>query len=92
VLRLRSQHSALRTGDFKDIFADETAYVYIRHSGNDTVLIAINNSDQTRTIKLPSFFHGALTPLSEGESGPQITSSETQIELPARTAAIYSVQ
>ena len=92
LLRLRSQHSALRIGDLKDIFADETAYVYIRHSGSDNVLTAINNSDQTRTIKLPSFFHGALTPLSEGATGAQATSSETQIELPARTAAIYSVQ
>ena len=91
LLKLRAQHPALRIGDLKDVFIDQTAYVYSRHSGNDTVLVAINNSDQTRTIKLPSFFSGSLTPISEAAPAATRTGSETQIELPARMAAIYSV-
>jgi glycosidase len=91
LLKLRSQHPALRIGDLKDIFADDTAYVYTRHADNDTVLIAINNSEQTLTLTLPSFFSGTLAPLSEAAPGAQVTPSGTQIELPARGAAIYSV-
>jgi len=91
LLRLRAEHPALRKGDFKSIFADETAYVYSRHGGGETVLIAVNNSDQTRVVPIPSFFSGALTPLSEDAPGAQVTSSGTQIELQARMAAIYAV-
>ena len=91
LLKLRAQHPALRIGDLKDVFVDQTAYVYSRHAGNETVLVAINNSDQARSIKLPSFFSGALSPLSEAAPDASLTGAETQIELPARMAAVYSV-
>ena len=91
LLKLRAQHPALRIGDMKDLFADETAYVYTRHYGGETLLVAINNSDETRLIKLPAFFSGALTPLSRGAPSAQLAAPEAQMTLPARTAAIYSV-
>lgn len=91
LLRIRSEHPALRGGDLKDIYVDDTAYVYERRRGRDAVLISINNSDQTRAIKLPSFFTGRLVPLSEGTPNPQTKSTGIEIEQSARTAEIYSI-
>jgi neopullulanase len=91
LLRLRSQHPALRIGDLKDIFVDQSAYVYTRQGGGETVLIAINNSDQLRAIKLPTFFSGVLIPVSERAPDAHMTATGMQMELPARKAAIYLV-
>ena len=91
LLRLRSQHLALRTGELKDIFVDDTAYVYTREVSDERLLIAINNSDQTRSVNLPAFFSATLNPVSEGAERAKSMSSGIQLDLHARAAAIYSV-
>lgn len=92
LLRLRAAHPALRSGDLKEIFVDQTALIYSRDSGEDRVLVAINNADQTRTIALPAFFHSSLLPLWPAES-PQADAAGTSmhIEIPARSAEIYRI-
>ena len=93
LLRLRKQHPALRNGDLKDIFADETAYVYRREIGQDRLLMAINNAEQPRTVALPGFFHPNLIPVWPAEA-PQIDTSGSviRLEIPAKSAEIYEIR
>lgn len=93
LLRLRARHAALRTGDLKDILADDTAYIYRRDAPGDRVLVAINNSDQARAVTLPeALFQGTLKPLSEGAMESRPSATGMQLQIPASSAEIYQIQ
>jgi glycosidase len=50
VIRIRSEHAALRRGDFRTLLADDEADVYAfqRTAPGDTVVVVLNNSDEER--------------------------------------------
>lgn len=47
-ISIRKAHPALRTGEFKTLYAMDDVLVYVRTLENDQVLVALNRSDQTR--------------------------------------------
>ncbi len=96
LLRLRREHAALRSGQQRHLFADDTAYVFLRESGSETLLIAFNNSDMPRrlTVELadtPIQNAQRLDPLFSARSAA-IESGRAQIEIPGRMLAIYEVR
>jgi glycosidase len=92
LLRLRAEHPALRTGDLKLIYLDDSAYVYRRELASDHLLVAVNNSDNSHKIALPSFFKATLLPISETTSQPQLVTDGVHLELQPRSVAIYLVR
>ncbi len=52
-ISLRHAHPALRSGDFKTVYAMDDVMVYIRRLEQDQVLVAFNRSDQTRHLDVP---------------------------------------
>ena len=52
LLTLRRQHLALTTGSHWNLFVDDASYVFIRQAATDRVLVAFNNGDSSRSLKL----------------------------------------
>lgn len=48
--RFRSAHKALHGGDFRFLFATDTAFLYERALGNDRILVAVNVGDSPVSI------------------------------------------
>ena len=74
LLALRKTNVALRDGTQEDIDEkDPNVYAFLRRSGNQTVLVALNMSGKPQTVKLDwesHGVHGTLVPLYEsGETG-----------------------
>jgi glycosidase len=49
-IRLRTEHTALRTGSLTDLFYDDDAYVFARQNKSETVIVAFNRSDQEKKV------------------------------------------
>jgi glycosidase len=52
LLRLRREHPALQSGKLWHLFADETAYVFLRETEEERVLVAFNNSAEPRELRI----------------------------------------
>jgi hypothetical protein len=106
---IRKSHSALRTGSFKELLmgditassTDNNTYAFIRTTGADKVLVAMNNATTANTVTIPvgSYFANGIvlqdllntasfnrTPAANFTvSGGNIT-----LTIPARSGAILS--
>lgn len=94
-IKFRQSHAAVRHGTLIDLFYDDDVYVYARKSEAETVIVALNRSDQAREINLPMDAIGAgtlaLEPLVGGgkaASGPR----DLKLGLPRMTAVAYQVR
>ncbi len=63
VMQFRKSEPVLLAGEQQDIFSDETGFVFVRAndirtgcapSSPQRILVAVNNSDQTRELKIPT--------------------------------------
>jgi neopullulanase len=95
LLQLRRAHSALRTGKFFHIFADDDSYALVRKNEDERLLVVFNNSQKSRTLKLSQ----ANTPLAEmlrstsiyGNASVRITSEEATVTAPPQSISIFSL-
>lgn len=55
----RSNHSALRNGDFLTLQADKNIYAYLRSDMNERILVILNKSEKEEEIKIriPEFYN-----------------------------------
>ncbi len=77
---IRAAHEALRKGSRQSLSADNDTMVYKMSGGGDTVFIAVNRSDQSKTVNVTS---GTLTDELTGES-----KSGSSVDLPPRSSRI----
>lgn len=97
LIGLRNTYSALRTGDRVALYrhnADGT-YAYRRTDASSSVLIALNNSDSTRTLSIPNLAGTSLTwadgtVVEDQLSGRTfvVTAGKINIELTAMQGAV----
>jgi len=88
LIALRNELPALRTGSYETLLTDDQRqlFVFRRALGGEQVVVAFNNSDETREFTMPvggswRDRFGGTEPVSAGEGS-------TRIKLPARGAAI----
>ncbi|MBA3943437.1 MAG: glycoside hydrolase family 13 protein [Herpetosiphonaceae bacterium] len=53
MIALRQSQSALQTGTYQRVYADDAVYAFARTLGDMTLLIAVNVGDQTHRVQLP---------------------------------------
>jgi glycosidase len=53
-IRVRAEHSALRSGGLIDLFYDDDSYLFARQNLVETVIIAINRAGKERKIIVPA--------------------------------------
>ncbi|HEX7698259.1 MAG TPA: alpha-glucosidase C-terminal domain-containing protein, partial [Candidatus Acidoferrum sp.] len=95
LLRLRREHAALRTGVLWHLSSDDWSYVFARESEEERLVVACNNADQSRELRIPL----ADTPAQKavaigllfGEAKAELAGSEIHITMPARSLSIFSL-
>ena len=96
LLRLRREHPSLRSGKLWDLFSDETAYVFLRETEEERVLVAFNNSAEPRELRVPlrdTAAEGAagFTRVL-GEAKAQVFKGEARISSPAQSISIFMIE
>ena len=95
LLKLRRQHPALRTGQLWHLASDESSYVFARESEEERVVVAFNNADQPRDVRIPL----ADTPAQKamemallfGPAKATLAGSEIRITMPAQSLSIFTL-
>jgi glycosidase len=95
LLRLRREHAALRTGQLWHLASDESSYVFARESEEERVVVAFNNADQPRELRIPladtPAQKAAAIALLLGEAKAELAGSEIHITMPAQSLSIFSL-
>jgi len=95
LLRLRREHTALRGGQLWHLASDDSSYVFARESEEERVVVAFNNADQPRELRIPL----SDTPAREatevgllfGEAKAETGNSELRITMPAKSISLFSL-
>ena len=95
LLRLRREHAALRSGQFWHLASDESSYVFVRESEEERVVVAFNNAEQPRELRIPladtPVQRAAAIGLLLGEARAELARGEIQITMPAQSLTIFSL-
>lgn len=88
VIALRHAHPALRSGEFHQVFAHDRQYAFVRRGETETLLAAINASDNAAEISVPlnEYFQDGTTlqPLLGDVETVTVSNGEVSIQLPPR--------
>ena len=100
----RKQHSALQGNSQQDIFADDTAMVFVRAiglsgcNGQEEVLAAVSKNPEARTISIPIAMTAlagchAFVPIAPGNTGAAtVENGALQLKLPAESFVWFAVR
>jgi neopullulanase len=95
LLRVRREHAALRGGQLWHLASDENAYVFLRESEDERMVVAFNSADNTRELRIllngtPIEGAAALTQLLGGAKA-DLAGSELHISIPGQSVSIFLV-
>jgi neopullulanase len=96
LLRLRREHPALQSGRLWHLYSDETAYVFLRETEDQRVLVAFNNSTEPREIKIPlsdgPAKGGAGFKSLLGQAKADVTGQEARVAMPAHSISVFLLE
>jgi neopullulanase len=95
LLRLRREHVALQTGKLWHLFSDTSAYIFLRDTEEEHLVVAFNNDAAARTVpiavhNLPIQRFPAGTTLF-GTGRAEMTSGELRLTLPPRSVCVFGL-
>ena len=95
LLRIRREHPALRGGQQWHLASDESSYVFLRGSEEESIVVAFNNAEQGRELRAsiqgtPIQNAAELSTLF-GPAKSELARQELHIWMPPRSLAIFSV-
>ncbi|MDE7222662.1 MAG: alpha-glucosidase C-terminal domain-containing protein [Acetatifactor sp.] len=86
--KIRQQAKALSYGDYKELVLTNRQYAFSRSMGDETVLVAVNNDDNSASLTLPACgcpaYVGALSGVQVTANGGNIT-----VNLPGCSGEIW---
>jgi neopullulanase len=94
-IKLRREHSAIRSGRMIDLFYDDDAYAYARQDADETVLIALNRAATGKKITIPpsaiAVRDGAELILLSGSAKNSTVKNGMTLIIPAKMAVAYRI-
>lgn len=93
LLRIRREHAALRGGQLWHLASDESAYVFLRESEEERIVVAFNNADKTRELLVP--INGTPVQNAEtlsllfGGAKAELVERELRISMAAQSISIF---
>jgi neopullulanase len=95
LLHLRREHVALQTGQLWHLFSDQSAYVFLRDSEDEHLLVAFNNGKLARTLRIgvadtPLQPIPAITALF-GEGTAERNANDLRLTLPPQSITIFNM-
>jgi len=93
ILMFRKTSTALQSGEMKHFIPQDGTYIYFRYNEKQTVMIAVNNSKQSKTVDLERFNEMNILGAQAVDviSGQKYSLNKT-ITIPARTALVLDVK
>ena len=95
LLHLRREHPALRGGHLWHLASDDTCYVFLRESEEEQLVVAFNNSDQTREIRIALkdilAQDAAVITLLFGEGKAGLDRKEIQLSMQGQSLSIFAL-
>jgi neopullulanase len=95
LLRVRREHPALRGGQLWHLAADESAYVFLRESEEERVVVAFNNASKTRELSIQLngtlLQNAASLSLVLGAAKADLAGAELHISMPPQSISFLSV-
>ena len=96
LLRLRHEHPALQSGKLWHLFSNEAVYVFLRETEEESVVVAFNNSEEPREVKIPI----GDTPAKGaagfarifGQARAEVRGEEIRISMPAKSVSIFLME
>lgn len=88
LIALRRAHPALRRGRFVPLSANRHLLAYLRQEGEESILVAMNFSNQPRTLSLPEHILPETLLLSSTTETPQQVQNR-QLLLPPKHASLW---
>jgi neopullulanase len=96
LLRLRREHAALRGGRLWHLASDESSYVFARESDEERLVVAFNNADQPRELRIPladtPAQGAAAIDLVFGEAQAEVAGKEIHVTMPAQSLSVFSLK
>jgi neopullulanase len=95
LLLLRREHPALQSGKSWHLFSDDRAYVFLRETEEERVMVAFNNSSESRELRIPfddTPAKGAagFTVLL-GQAKADVFRGEARVSVPAKSISIFTI-
>jgi glycosidase len=94
IVKMRSQHPALRYGDFLTLKADTVLYAYMRSDFNERLLVVLNKTGRVQAVILhiPELYHAhELDDIVNGEK-MNLKNNAASVSLPAIGWRVFKVQ
>jgi glycosidase len=95
LLRLRREHAALSRGRLWHLMSDESAYIFLRESNEERVVMAFNNATMEREFRVSindtpaQESHGVKALFGDGRG--EIAGKEIRIGAPAKSLSILAL-
>ena len=83
-IKLRQDYPALRTGDFRTLYADRISFVFERELAGEKIIVAFNAGEESTIIKLP-YTSGKLV---FGQADLSIGDGKLEIRINPRTGIV----
>lgn len=95
LLHVRRQHPALQSGKLSHLFSDDSAYIFLRQSDEERLVIVFNNAQKSRTLEVPvrdTPAAGAASAISVyGSARMTVSPSAFSVTAPAQSLSIFSL-
>jgi neopullulanase len=95
LLSLRREHLALLGGNLWHLTSDDTSYVFLRESEEERLVVAFNNSNQSRELRIPlsgtPAEDAAGITLLFGSAKASLGQKEIQLSMPAQSLSIFAL-
>lgn len=92
LLRIRREHAALRGGQLWHLASDESAYVFLRESEEERIVVAFNNANKTGELLVPingTVQNAEKMSLLFGGAKAELTGKTLSISMPALSLSIF---
>ncbi|HET7152073.1 MAG TPA: alpha-amylase family glycosyl hydrolase, partial [Candidatus Acidoferrum sp.] len=95
LLRVRREHAALCGGQLWHLASDESSYIFLRRSEEESVVVAFNNGDKPRELSVPlrgtPIQNAAAASLLFGGAKAEISGSDLHLSMPTQSLSIFLV-
>ena len=95
LLKLRREHAALRTGKLFHLFSDDGAYVFLRQTDDERIVVVFNNGSARRELLIPQSDTPAgnaqRTSRLYGDAMATTNGKELRITAPAQSVSIFAL-
>lgn len=91
LVALRHAHPALRTGEYRRLYADADTYAFARVGGDDVLVVALNVAESPRTLRVPVdglLPEGAEVRAAFGTGGGRVTDGHVTLALGPRDGVV----